>query len=593
MSNRDHSIMALCGEQKREDVFEEIICTSERINLIHLRRLGWNGIPDRFRAPSWKLLLHYLPVAKSKRKSTVRRKRNEYHRHITKHYFEFDFCLTDRSLPANIRAKPRRRQSKNGSKKSSSEINDRIRLKRFQNHSLAPISQSGDSTMCSQKSQKGTVTREDSLLLQIRNDINTMVDIPIESQSQQKKGSKSAVASLGNFQTATCTTTNRSFANARVKSSLERILYLWSVRRSRSNRRSTSTSIRYVPGMIDIVYPLYLTFLQGYVWETHSSSCNEEEEEDTIEQKCGISLNDNEVLHGMLKKLEGDPHFDIKRFFQDTNTQDIETRSDVLGNENRNLKTARCEELCLGKGLDSFSDEIFEEIEADTYWCLDNLMTAIQDYRYDNVFSSSPSNNNIPSNAKGLQSMILLLDEIVNRVDPILHAHLKSNGVEFLWFAFRWMNSLLVRDLNDKCILRLWDTYLCEEADVAGNGVNYYSTFGFDSERVRKKLHLSGFHSFQVYVCAALLHRVRESILLKGKFVDILQELQNLPLNSWDVNDISMLLSQAFAWKETFRGSERQLLLQSTPQYGSDTFSNWIKKCHWPPRMLRSRPNSA
>ena len=32
-------------EQKRDDVFEEIIYNSERTHLSDLRRVGWNGIP--------------------------------------------------------------------------------------------------------------------------------------------------------------------------------------------------------------------------------------------------------------------------------------------------------------------------------------------------------------------------------------------------------------------------------------------------------------------------------------------------------------------------------------------------------------------
>jgi len=586
-------------EQKREDVFEEIIYNSDKTNLIHLRRLGWNGIPNRFRAPSWQLLLHYLPVVKSKRKLFIRRKRNEYHRHITKHYFEFDFCMTDRPLPTRTKEKlrnehktqtrhldsslsliPQRNQEKN----VPSESNECIE-KTICQDSLPLFNQRDD-----KKSQKMVAKREDLLLLQIRSDINSMVDIPITSEQQPKrklkKGSTSAGGAKGqsDFKTATSTTTNRSFANPRIKSSLERILYLWSVRWKKG--RSATTYIRYVPGMTDIVYPIFLAFLQGYVWETHSSTSKEEE--DGIGWKYGMHVKTNGILRDMLKKLEDDPHFDVKGFFHDTAMQSFGAESEVLGNEDRDSKITRCQQLCSGQGLDHFSDEIFEEIEADTYWCLDNLMTAIQDYRYDTAFSSSPTTNNIPSNAKGLQNMIVLMDEIVHRADPVLHAHLKSNGVEFLWFAFRWMNSLLVRDLNERCILRLWDTYLCEEVDAEKNGPNYYSTFGFNSERVKNRLHLSGFHSFQVYVCAALLHYVRESILKKAKFVDILQELQNLSLNSWDVQDISKLLSQAFTWKETFSGSERQLLLQSTTQYGSDTFSKWIEKCHWPPRKSGS-----
>jgi hypothetical protein len=32
-------------EQKREDIFDEVINNSEKTNLSHLRKLGWNGFP--------------------------------------------------------------------------------------------------------------------------------------------------------------------------------------------------------------------------------------------------------------------------------------------------------------------------------------------------------------------------------------------------------------------------------------------------------------------------------------------------------------------------------------------------------------------
>lgn len=41
-----------------------------------------------------------------------------------------------------------------------------------------------------------------------------------------------------------------------------------------------------------------------------------------------------------------------------------------------------------------------------------------------------------------------------------LAAHLKEQGVEFIQFAFRWMNCLLMRELSVKNIVRMWDTYL-------------------------------------------------------------------------------------------------------------------------------------
>lgn len=41
-----------------------------------------------------------------------------------------------------------------------------------------------------------------------------------------------------------------------------------------------------------------------------------------------------------------------------------------------------------------------------------------------------------------------------------LAAHFEDQGVEFMQFAFRWMNCLLMREISMKCTVRMWDTYL-------------------------------------------------------------------------------------------------------------------------------------
>ena len=74
--------------------------------------------------------------------------------------------------------------------------------------------------------------------------------------------------------------------------------------------------------------------------------------------------------------------------------------------------------------------------------------------------------------------MVLRLEELVNRIDADLCSHLRDTGIEFMQFAFKWMNCLLLREFNLKCVIRLWDTYISEK---------------------------DGFEDFHVYVCAAFL----------------------------------------------------------------------------------------
>ena len=35
-----------------------------------------------------------------------------------------------------------------------------------------------------------------------------------------------------------------------------------------------------------------------------------------------------------------------------------------------------------------------------------------------------------------------------------------NNSIDYLQFAFRWMNNLLMREFPLRCVIRLWDSYL-------------------------------------------------------------------------------------------------------------------------------------
>lgn len=41
-------------------------------------------------------------------------------------------------------------------------------------------------------------------------------------------------------------------------------------------------------------------------------------------------------------------------------------------------------------------------------------------------------------------------------------AHLEKEGLQFIQFAFRWVNCLLLREVPFALAVRLWDTYLAE-----------------------------------------------------------------------------------------------------------------------------------
>ncbi len=609
------STAAWVAEQKKEDIFEEIINNSKKTNLQHLRSVGWNGFPDRLRAPAWQLLLQYLPATAAKRKPSLRRKRNEYHKHITKFYFEFDFVLTDRKLAANcssdskiprsgstvVVVAPTESKSESKSEKLEKE-NDKDDtqskrrgstsrkgpssfrlLKELSNQNLLPLFSQPHSQ---DKKDACTKTRLDTLLLQIRYDIDQMVSVPTSSSAALKSSKRleptDEPPSVRDYNGKSATTKNRTFSNKLVKESLERIIYLWSIRVNEKGSDSSAYSSRYVTGLVDIVYPLYLSNLHGYIWETHLQTSSR-----TRAPSKGENINKSDSGKSTLRFINNDDVSDVEIEDDATTAQ----QNKIYEDEDRNMRIERCQNLTIGLGINDIPEEILEEVEADTYWCLENLMSAIQDFRQNDAFAqpkneSSSVGKQKKTSQKGLQDMLILIEKVTERKDPELHKHLKKLKIEYLWFAFRWLNSLHVRDMNEACILRLWDTCMCEEPGKESG--SYFTKFGFSAKRAKKRLHLVGFLNFQVYICSALLHRIRDRVLSQRKMEGALFELRNPSLETWQKSDIEMLVSEAYVNQETFRGSEEQLLASATVHYGEDTLSTWVQRCHWPPRRSKS-----
>ncbi|XP_036919172.1 TBC1 domain family member 22B isoform X2 [Sturnira hondurensis] len=116
---------------------------------------------------------------------------------------------------------------------------------------------------------------------------------------------------------------------------------------------------------------------------------------------------------------------------------------------------------------------------------------------------------------------VVFLSEYVEQV----HNHFRRYEVEYLQFAFRWMNNLLMRELPLRCTIRLWDTYQSEP---------------------------EGFSHFHLYVCAAFLIKWRKEILDEEDFQGLLMLLQNLPTIHWGNEEIGLLLAEAYRLKYMF-----------------------------------------
>lgn len=159
--------------------------------------------------------------------------------------------------------------------------------------------------------------------------------------------------------------------------------------------------------------------------------------------------------------------------------------------------------------------ELMNCIESDTFWCLTKILDTIQD----NYIHEQP----------GILRQIKELSDLVKRDEPKLSDHFEKQGIEFIQFAFRWMNCMLMRELTVRLIIRMWDTY-----------ISNYPT---------------GFKQFHVYVCCAFLRRFSDE-LLHMDFQDIIIFLQDsTKTKDWDENDVEMMLSEAFIWQSLYENA--------------------------------------
>jgi TBC1 domain family member 2 len=205
-----------------------------------------------------------------------------------------------------------------------------------------------------------------------------------------------------------------------------------------------------------------------------------------------------------------------------------------------------------GADVSRLSEAVLQQVEADVYWCMTKLLDNIQVCgrapkllprlcgtgacgREEGCLSpavfSTCRQDHYTFSQPGLQVLIHRLAELVERHDAALHHHLEAEGIQYVQFAFRWMNCLLMREVSLAGIIRIWDTELSEE---------------------------NGFKVFHVYLCAAFLFRFSEQ-LRKLQFQELVLFLQDPPTHDWALNDIEPLLSQAHVLRSLYSESPNHL----------------------------------
>ncbi|KAI6699135.1 hypothetical protein NL676_019254 [Syzygium grande] len=167
--------------------------------------------------------------------------------------------------------------------------------------------------------------------------------------------------------------------------------------------------------------------------------------------------------------------------------------------------------------LSDLSPEKISYLEADCYWCLTKLLDGMQDHY---TFAQP-----------GIQRLVFKLKELVRRIDEPVSRHMEEQGLEFLQFAFRWFNCLLIREIPFHLVTRLWDTYLAE-----GDALP----------------------DFLVYIFASFLLTWSDK-LQKLEFQEMVMFLQHLPTENWTHLELEMVLSRAFMWHSMFNSSPSHL----------------------------------
>ncbi|KAJ1410468.1 Rab-GTPase-TBC domain [Sesbania bispinosa] len=167
--------------------------------------------------------------------------------------------------------------------------------------------------------------------------------------------------------------------------------------------------------------------------------------------------------------------------------------------------------------MSDLSSDKISNIEADCYWCLSKLLDGMQDHY---TFAQP-----------GIQRLVFKLRELVRRINEPVSRHMDDQGLEFLQFAFRWFNCLLIREIPFHLVTRLWDTYLAE-----GDALP----------------------DFLVYIFASFLLTWSDK-LQKLDFQELVMFLQHLPTQNWTHQELEMVLSRAFMWHSMFNSSPSHL----------------------------------
>ncbi|KAE8665115.1 Detected protein of confused Function [Hibiscus syriacus] len=169
-----------------------------------------------------------------------------------------------------------------------------------------------------------------------------------------------------------------------------------------------------------------------------------------------------------------------------------------------------------GGSIDSWSmsDMPFEkisDIEADCYWCLSKLLDGMKDHY---TFAQP-----------GIQRLVFKLKELFRRIDEPVYRHMEDQALEYLQFAFRWFNWLLIREKEQ-----------------------HFATFPFSADKLLCYTNLG-----------VSIGYVNTDKLQKLDFQEMVFFLQRLPTQNWTCQELETVLSRAYVWHSMFNKSPSHL----------------------------------
>jgi|EP00505_MAST-04D_sp_SCG-Rhode-Island_P003434 hypothetical protein len=154
-----------------------------------------------------------------------------------------------------------------------------------------------------------------------------------------------------------------------------------------------------------------------------------------------------------------------------------------------------------------------DNVEADTFWCFNTVMSEIRDWFIQTLDRSD----------SGIQGYIRKFQNTLARQDEELASHLDGLSLDPTFYAFRWITTMLSREFDLPDTVRLWDSLFADEDRF----------------------------SFLIDICCAMVIRARKD-LLASDFAPALQLLQRYP-----PTDLRHLLLEAQAVRD------REILFRS------------------------------